>query len=153
QYVGYGAEVIGRPQMAGAPHPGLHFVEDEQDAVLVADAAQPQEELWPGDDVAALALDGLDEDRGDLLGRDAVLEQRLDGRHVLWMRVRIVEGQVVPAGHGRAEAPPVVHLAGREADARVRAAVEAALECDDALTPRGAARELDRALHGLRAGV
>ncbi len=37
--------------------------------------AQPLQELIGRDDVAALALDRLDDDRGDFVGRDEVHEQ------------------------------------------------------------------------------
>ena len=50
------------PPLAGAADAALHFVDDEQDAVLVADAAQFLHEDGGRDHVAALALDGLDED-------------------------------------------------------------------------------------------
>ena len=45
--------------------------------MLVADPAQALEEAVLGDDVAALALDRLDDDRGDLVGRDELVEEDL----------------------------------------------------------------------------
>ena len=43
----------------------------------VADLAQALQEAVLGDDVAALALDRLDDDRGDLVGRRELVEQDL----------------------------------------------------------------------------
>ena len=61
--------------LPGAPHARLHFVDDEQDAVLRRQLAQPLQELIGRDDVAAFALNRLDDDRGDFVGRDQVHEQ------------------------------------------------------------------------------
>ena len=59
------------------PGARLDLVGDEQDAVLVADRAEALEEAVLGDDVAALALDRLDDDRRDLVGRGELVEQDL----------------------------------------------------------------------------
>ena len=45
--------------------------------MLIADVAQALEEAVLGDDVAALALDRLDDDRRDLVGRRQLVEQDL----------------------------------------------------------------------------
>ncbi len=45
--------------------------------MLVADVAQALQEPVLGDEVAALALDRLDDDRGDLVGRRELVEQDL----------------------------------------------------------------------------
>ena len=49
---------------------GLHLVDDHDDPVVVADPADPLHELRRRRDEAALALDGLDDDRRDRLGGD-----------------------------------------------------------------------------------
>ena len=61
-----------REQAPGAAHAALHLVEQEQDAVLVAQGPQvPQER--PGDLAhAALAHDRLDHDTGGLLPDDGI---------------------------------------------------------------------------------
>ena len=64
--VGLDALVLARPHRAGAADAGLHLVDHEQDAVLVAQRAQVGEPARRRHDVAALALDRLDEDRGDV---------------------------------------------------------------------------------------
>ncbi len=72
--VWFDAGVVGGPPLAGAPHSGLHFVDHEHNAVLAADALEfLQEEFWRGN-VAAFALDGLDDDGGDFLGIEEALE-------------------------------------------------------------------------------
>ena len=59
------APVLGRPGPAGPPEPALDLVEDEDDAVAIAQLAQPGEEAVGRDDDAAVALDRLDDDRRD----------------------------------------------------------------------------------------
>src|ERR1044071_8573591 len=58
------------PGLAGDTKPALHFVEDEQDVVLVADAPQGPEPLRPEMIVAPFALDRLDDNRRDILAVD-----------------------------------------------------------------------------------
>ena len=62
--------VLDREHLSGAAEAGLHLVDDEDDAVVVADPAHALEELRRRDDEAAFALDGLDHDRRDRLGGD-----------------------------------------------------------------------------------
>ncbi len=64
--------MLAREHPARPAHAGLDFVRDEQDAVLARELAQPLMELRRGHDVAAFALDGLDDDAGHLIGRDEV---------------------------------------------------------------------------------
>src|SRR5580704_7739014 len=66
-----------RPPFSGAAHAGLHFVGDEHDAVLAANALQLlQKEVWCND-IAAFALNRLDDDAGDFLGIKEPLENLL----------------------------------------------------------------------------
>jgi hypothetical protein len=58
--------VLAREHASGAADAALHLVEDEEDAVLVAELAECAEEAGGRDDVPALPLDWLDEDRGDV---------------------------------------------------------------------------------------
>ena len=65
-HVGLDALVLDGPHAAGAPDAALHLVGDEHDAVRGAEVAQLAEPARGRDDVAALALDRLDDDRGDV---------------------------------------------------------------------------------------
>src|SRR5688572_19752935 len=55
------------PGLARDPHPALHFVEDEQDVVLVTDATHYAEPFGAKVIVSTLALDWLDDHRGNVL--------------------------------------------------------------------------------------
>ena len=59
-HVGLDAEMLDAKHLAGAAHARLHFVRDQQDAVLLRQRAQPLVELRRRHDIAALALDRLD---------------------------------------------------------------------------------------------
>src|SRR5437762_2077999 len=69
--------VFTRPHLPGAAHAALHLVADEQDAVAIADRAQVLQVARRRDDVAALSLDRLDENRRDAVGRHLLGEQLL----------------------------------------------------------------------------
>ena len=69
------APVLDGEHLAGAAHAGLHFVGDQQDAVLVAQLAQLAMELRRRHEVAAFALDRLDEDRRHFVRRDRAVEE------------------------------------------------------------------------------
>ena len=66
------AEVLEGEHLPRPPHAGLHFVDDQHDAVLRRQLAQPLQERLRRDDVAAFTLDRLDDDRGDFVGRGQV---------------------------------------------------------------------------------
>ncbi|OGN84948.1 MAG: hypothetical protein A2X23_01630 [Chloroflexi bacterium GWC2_73_18] len=142
--------MLDRPHLAGAAHPRLDLVGDEQDAVLVADPSQAGEEVVVGDEVAALALDRLHHDGGDLARRHQVPEDLpLDEVEPLAR----AEGGVVDAGQERPEAGVVPGLRGGQRDGPVGPAVEGAEEADQVRAPGGVAGELDRRLDRLGAGV
>ena len=72
--VGRHADLLVAEHLAEPADAGLHLVEGEQQAVLVAELAQVAEELRRRRAHAALALHRLDEDAGGL-GRDGALER------------------------------------------------------------------------------
>jgi hypothetical protein len=122
----------------------------------VADRAHARHELARRDLEAALALDGLDHDRRDGLGRDlghqGALErgERLDGVRAA---VPLGERHAVDLRRERAE-PGLVRVRLRgERERQERAAVEAALEGDHCGPLGVRARELDRVLDRLGARV
>lgn len=67
--------VLVGPELAGGADAGLHLVDDEEHAVLLGDLAQAAEEGGRGVVVAALGLNGLDDDgaRGHVVVLDEVL--------------------------------------------------------------------------------
>ena len=154
--------MIRREHLAGPPHARLDFVHHQQHPVPRGQLAQPVQERRRRHDVAALALDRLDDDRGDLVGRGEVHEELLgDERQALrgtrvgaaveaiGIRVR----RVVHARHERPEAAPLDRLAGGQRQRAQRSAVKRAEERDDPLPLRVIARQLDRRLGRLGAGV
>ena len=66
-HVGPHARVLDREHLPAASHPRLHFVGDEQDAVLLRQLAEPLDELIRRHDVATLALNWLDDERRHLV--------------------------------------------------------------------------------------
>ncbi len=79
--------MIGREHLPRPPHAGLHFVDDEQDAVLRGQLPQALQESRGGHEVPALALDGLDDDRRHLVGRHEMGEELIfDKRQALRRR-------------------------------------------------------------------
>ena len=89
--------MLDRPHPPGSTGARLDLVGHEQDAVVVADLAQSGEEVVFGNDVAAFALDRLDHDRGDFVGRDEPLEDAT----LELVQPYVAEGHVVDAGeHG-----------------------------------------------------
>ena len=77
-------EVLHREHARRAAEPGLHLVRDEDDAVAVADRAQPCDERRRSGDEASFALLRLEHDRRHVLGGDVRDEHRaraVPGRH------------------------------------------------------------------------
>src|SRR5690606_3443008 len=147
--VGAHTGVLKGEELAGATDAALHLVEHEQEVVLVAERAQALQKLGGGRIDAALALNGLDEDRGGL-----VVDQRLEGGEVVELAER-------EAGHEGTETLLDFFLRGR-AHAAEGATVEGAFGADDfvalALFAAGLAHavepgELEQAFVGLGTAV
>ena len=157
---GLDAVVLVAEPLAGAAEAGLDLVDDEAGADLVGDGAQLLHELRRRHDEAALALDGLDDDAGHVVAVDLGAQHAahvFDGvvRGVLAGRraVRVAVARVVDAAHERLVVAAVVHGGVGEGHGEVGAAVEGALEGDDAGPARDLLGQLDRVLDGLGAGV
>ncbi len=147
--VGLHARVLVGVETPGAADAALHLVEQQHEPVLVAEPPQAAEEFRRARHDAALALDGLDEDRGG-----GVVDQRRERRHVVEFAER-------EAGHERTEAALNL-LLRRGAHAAERAAVKRILSANDLealallaarTAPAVQARELDETLVGLGAAV
>ena len=142
---------------AGAGEAGLHLVGDEHDPVRVRPLDQCGQEPRRGHDEAALALDRLDHQRGEVLGADVPLEV-LDaaggrGGAVEAVAERVGHRRPVDLRRERAEPVLVRHVLGGHRHRQRRAAVVGVLEHRDGRAPRGQPRDLDGVLHRLRAGV
>src|SRR5258708_14627141 len=68
------AEVLGGEPFAGAGEAGLHFVGDEEDAVLAADILQQLEVVARGNDEATFAENGFGDHGGGGFGSAGALE-------------------------------------------------------------------------------
>src|SRR5438445_3983213 len=69
------SRVLARPPLPRAPHAGLDFIHNQQNAVLPANALQLLEEKLRSRQVSALTLDRLDDDSRDVLRIEQALEQ------------------------------------------------------------------------------
>src|ERR1700675_3573816 len=142
--------MLDRPHLAGPTGPGLNLVGDQKDPVLVADPAQALQEAVLRDDIAALALDRLDDDRGDLIGRGELVEQDLvEPAQVVDAPIRRMED----ARQEGSEASVVLGLRGRERNRPVGAPMERAEERDHVRPLRGESSQLDRGLDNFRPGI
>jgi hypothetical protein len=157
-------EVFARPQATGAPHPRLHLIGDDEDAVGLAQAIQPVEETARGDDVSPLALNRLDDDGGHFLWRNGRLEDNLldeadaglpDVLSVGLIRVpkRIRVGDVRDIQQLTAEAAPLRRLAAGQREGAERAAVEASIEGDELIATCGIAGDFQGALDSFCSGI
>jgi hypothetical protein len=54
--------------LPAAAHAGLHFIENQENAMAIAQLAQAGQKPIGWHDVAALALNRFDQDRGDFAG-------------------------------------------------------------------------------------
>ena len=152
---------------AGAAEAGDHFVEDEQDAVLVADLAQPRQIALRRHQAAGRAGDRLDEARRDVLGAVQVDEAHevlgeLDAVRAFARREAVLRDVRVPhvrnARQRRAEPAAVVDHARQRHAAEVDAVI-GALARDEHRAPGLAARlvirerDLHRGVDGLGSRV
>ena len=155
EQVRFYAELLDRPDRAGAAAAGLHFVVDVHDPVLVADPAQRLHELRRHRDEAALALHRLEHDARHVRRVDVLLEEELEaGERVLRRDAaeRVRRRGTVYVRSERAEALLVDELR-RHRHRQARASVERPVEDDDSGPPGRGTRDLDRVLDRLGAGV
>src|SRR5262245_58029430 len=68
--IGYDSPMLHREHLASPTHARLHFIGNQQNAVLVAQLAQFTMKLWRRHDIATFALYRFDNDAGYFLRRD-----------------------------------------------------------------------------------
>ena len=161
--VRHDAEVLAGEHFAGPPVAGLNLVENQQDPILIAEGAKTQKEVARGDEITALALNRLDENRGDRLRRDDVPEEILyivqavfcSGLLVKALGTEIFAGicREIDAAHMRLVEFPIFGIRSRNRGGADCAAVEGAFERDDRRPLGVCLRELDRPVRRLRAAV
>ena len=154
--------VFGGEVLAGTAVAALDFVSDEQDAVLVADLAHGLDPLDRGGDEAAFALERLDEQTGDFIGRNALVEHLLQAVHIVGDGLRLgvalrraIQVRVRSTGDIRRERAHTlgIGLLRGESHGQVGAAVECAGEADDTLPAGVGLGDLDGVLIAFGAGV
>src|SRR5947209_3087202 len=129
--------------------------------MAIAQLAQRGQEAGGRDVIAALTLDRLDEDGGDLLWRgDALEDGLLDLGDTGAASIDLVAGlaaarvgDMMNVRHQRREAAAMNELRAGQRHGAVGAAVEGAEEGDSARAARVPARQLQRRLEGLGAAV
>src|SRR5258708_6025135 len=153
------AEVLGGEPFAGAGEAGLHFVGDEEDAVLAADILQQLEVVARGNDEATFAENGFGDHGGDGFGSDGALEGVFEmmregfGGGSLFAAVGIGERNTVDVAGERLEAGFIgMRLAGQRHGEK-RAAMEGVLETDDGGALGVDAGDLDGVFDGFGARV
>ena len=148
--------MLDREHLPRAPEARLHLVDDEHDAVLVADPADACEEFLRRHDESALSLHRFDHDCGDVLCRNSRNQRALErGDRVRGGGPAVVLRERNPVDLRRERPQPClvrVRLRG-ERHGEQRAPVEAAFERDHRGTLRVGTCELDRVLDRLRPGV
>src|SRR5437868_5707987 len=72
------SEMLKAPHLAGTAHTSLNFIEDEHDAVLVAECPDLLHPAWGWNQISALASNRFDEDGGDVIRHDHRVEEVLE---------------------------------------------------------------------------
>ena len=143
------------------PKAGLDFVQDEQDAVAIAQAAQAIQITGRRNHVAALPQHRLDQHRGGLGGGGLGGEQVIQflqtplhgGPRLPTVAVGVREGRHEYARHQRLVAGAVNGLAGGQRHGADRAAVERALEDDHIGAAGGGPGQFQSSFHRLGPAV
>lgn len=131
--------VVVGPELAGGADARLDLVDDEEHVVLLGQLAQAAEEVGRGVVVAALALDGLDDDGrgGDVPRLDQVLDLVEAGLLDLGVLLGVLVERVLELGEGGlwpvegGDVDLVDRLGARGGQSAEQAAVEGRLEGQD----------------------
>ena len=145
--IGRDAIMFAAKHLAGAPHAGLHFIEDEERAELVAERAHARQIIVVGNVYAALALDRLQKNRAH------VLADCTAGRHHVAQREKIVEGHVFDVRKHRPKRTTKLRFSAC-GERTVALAVKAFSRRNDRLfCGIEGSREFERAFHGFRSAI
>ena len=152
--------IAGEP-VAGPAEPGLDLIGDQQDAVRGAELGQARQEPFGRNNETTLALDRLDQHRGDVTFTDLGVNQSGDDVQRLRRAPLRAAGPAQRIGHRhtvdltgeRAELVLVRHVLRGQRHGQVGPAVVRVVERDNRGPPRGVPGDLDGVLHRLRAGV
>src|SRR5215471_13894030 len=143
-----------RPHFSGSSHAGLHFIHDQHDSVLTADALQfLQEELrrW---DITALTLNRFDDDSRHFRWIEQAFEnlflERLQDFCAARLRrmtecaaIRVRIRNVLYTAEQRAKSLALCRLRCRQRQRTHRASVEAAVKCNHLVALCGITSELN----------
>src|SRR4029077_19235665 len=153
------AEMFGGEPFAGAGETGLHFVGDEEDAVLAADILQELEIVARWNDEAAFAENGFGDDGGYRFGGDGTLEGVFEVMResfrsaAFFAAVGISERNTVNVAGERLETSFIRMCFAGERHGEKGAAMESVPETDHGGTLGVGAVDFDGVLDGLRAGI
>ena len=137
----------------------MHFVSDEENAVLAANVLQQLEVAARRNDEAAFAKNRFGDDGGDGFRSDDTLEGVFEvvresfGGGTFFAAIRISERNAVNVAGERREAGFIRMRFARESHCEERAAVEGVFETNDGRTLGVGARDLDGVFDGLGSGV
>ena len=133
-------EMLECEPFAGSAEAALDFIEDEDGAVGFAESLGGAEEFF-GDHFAGFSLDGFDDEAGDILAGEGLLEGG-----------NVVEGDLDGAGGEFAEAF-LEEVGAVDGEGAAGEAVEGVVAIDDFLATGEGAGELECAFDGFGAGV
>lgn len=154
--VGDDAGVFDGKHLAGAGETSLHLVGHEEDAVLIAEGAKATKKVGRGDIEATFALHGLEDDGGDLVGRDVTLKQGGNGVEGIIGRDAVIfdrKRNMVDLARQGPEAGFVGDDFASHGHGHHGAAMEGAGEGDDAGSTGGGAGNLNGVFNGFGAGA
>src|SRR5579864_7783958 len=158
--------MLDRPPLSRTPDPALHFIDDQHDAVPIADSPQfLHEDRWRNH-IAALTLDRLDKNCRYFLRCERCFEELLLDESCTPQReslgflrtantpaIYIWITDVRHSRNQRRESPPLLRLRRRQRQRAHGASVKRTEERDDVLPLRVIPRQFQRTLDRFRARV
>ena len=77
-HVGSHTAILQREIFSGPPEPALHFVDNKENVMLVADLSETLQELWRRRDVTPFANHSLDQNSGCIVWRSLLRQKKLE---------------------------------------------------------------------------